>query len=304
MQLRTVESVKSISGNDFRENYYFPQLPLVVKDLAKEWPAYAKWNWNYFKSVLGHIYVGIHNNTKTHNYFTNENPNDHTTIGRYIDMIRHGPSAWRIFLFNILSYAPKLVKDFTWPEYLMEGFGKRPPLLYAGGQGSVTHMHYDADMSNLLHTQFLGRKRILLFAPTEKYKLYSKPFEISSMVDFTKYYDLDKSKVDWQKFLVLKYARGYEVILEHGDTLFIPSGYWHHAEYLESGVGMSLRSAPTSFVSRCRGLWNINGMRNIDLFMRQMMPEVWENWKNKQIIKTAEAILRENSSEIPKLITT
>lgn len=37
-----------------------------------------------------------------------------------------------------------------------------------------------------------------------------------------------------------------EVILEHGDTLFMPAGYWHHMEYLDSGFAMSLRALQPS----------------------------------------------------------
>ena len=161
-------------------------------------------------------------------------------------MIRRGPAAWRIFLFNIFSHAPQLTKDFTWPEEYMKGFVKRVPMLFTGGQGSITHIHFDIDLSHILHTQFAGRKKVLLFPYTEQHKLYRKPFEVLSLADFSNYYDETKSKLDTKKFPALETANGYEITIEHGDTLFMPGGYWHHMEYLDSGFAMSLRALNSS----------------------------------------------------------
>ena len=47
-----------------------------------------------------------------------------------------------------------------------------------------------------------------------------------SLADFSNYH-LNTGKPDYDAFPALKKANGYEVILEHGDTLFMPAGYWH-----------------------------------------------------------------------------
>ena len=62
-------------------------------------------------------------------------------------------------------------------------------MLFVGGATSITHMHFDIDISHILHTQFLGRKRVLLFPNEEQYKLYRKPFEVLSLVDFSHYHE-------------------------------------------------------------------------------------------------------------------
>ena len=53
MQLRSVDRVESISPEVFKRNYYRPLKPLVITGLAKKWPAYNKWNWDFFKAVVG-----------------------------------------------------------------------------------------------------------------------------------------------------------------------------------------------------------------------------------------------------------
>ncbi len=51
--------------------------------------------------------------------------------------------------------------------------------------------------------------------------------------------------MDYERFPALRLAKGYELILDHGETLFMPAGYWHHMEYIDSGFAMSLQGPPT-----------------------------------------------------------
>ena len=241
MKLKAVDTVETITGNDFKNLYYKPMKPVVITGLAKNWAAYNKWNWEHFKQIVGDKTVGIYNNAKSNPSTPVNQADDYTTFGEYIDMVTKGPAEWRIFLFNIFKHAPQLTKDFIWPEHLMKGFIKRYPVLFVGGQGSVTHMHFDMDMSHLFHTQFMGKKKLLLFPYKERYKLYRKPFEVLSEADFSNYYK-NSGNPDYEKFPALKLSEGYELVLEHGDTLFMPAGYFHHVEYLESGFAMSLRA--------------------------------------------------------------
>ncbi|ANE51355.1 cupin-like domain-containing protein [Flavisolibacter tropicus] len=286
MQLQAVPAVDFIEPQQFVDLYYTPQKPVVIKDLAKQWPAYTKWNWSYFKELVGHQKVGLYNNIKSDAYTPINKADDYKTFGEYIDMISQGPAGWRIFLFNIFDHAPRLVKDFTYPDHLMKGFVKKYPMLFVGGASSITHMHFDIDLSNILHTQFVGRKRVLLFPFSEQHKLYRKPFEVLSLADFSNYYN-ENSKLDYNLFPALKHANGYEVIMEHGDTLFMPAGYWHHMEYLDSGFAMSLRALQPSLTGKLKGAWNLIGMRNIDTLMKTTVPKWWYENKKKTIFNNA-----------------
>ncbi|MFT4024203.1 MAG: cupin-like domain-containing protein [Flavihumibacter sp.] len=279
MLLETVDSVEDISATEFRQKYYDPKRPLVIRGLAKQWPAYQKWNWDYFKEAVGKVEVGVYNNTKSDAYTPINKADDYMLFGDYLDMVKKGPVGLRIFLFNILSHAPELTRDFTWPDALMKGFVKKFPMLFVGGQGSVTHMHFDIDMSHILHTQFGGRKRVLLFPFEEQDNLYRKPWEVLSFANFEKYYDPQNSKLDLQKFPALNNAHGFDLVLEPGDTLFMPAGYWHHMEYIDSGFALSLRALQASFSGKLQGVWNLVGMRNIDTLMKKTAPVWWYNRK-------------------------
>ena len=119
MQLQAIPVFEFIDPQQFKDEFYFPQKPVVVKNLSKSWPAYTKWNWDYFKKLVGDKRVGLYNNTKSNAYTPINTADDYKTFGEYIDMISKGPAGWRIFLFNIFEHAPQLVQDFTWPDHLM-----------------------------------------------------------------------------------------------------------------------------------------------------------------------------------------
>jgi hypothetical protein len=165
MQLKPIAIVEKIDPTVFRKEFYYPGIPVVIKahGLAAEWPAFQKWTGEYFKNLVGEKKVPIYNNIKSDPFTPINKADDYKTFGEYIDMISHGPAAWRIFLFNIFDHASQLTGDFTWPEHLMNGFVKKYPMLFTGGASSITHMHFDIDLSHILHTQFQGRKRVLLF---------------------------------------------------------------------------------------------------------------------------------------------
>lgn len=285
MKLQKVDTVNVIDPVAFKNNYYNTMKPLVIKDLSKKWPAYEKWNWDYFQDHVGKVEVGVYNNTKSDAYTPINKADDYMLFGKYLDMVKKGPVELRIFLFNLFSHAPELVNDFSWPDELMKGFVKRYPMLFIGGQGSVTHMHFDIDMSHILHTQFAGKKRVLLFPYEEQHHLYRKPWEVLSYANFEQYHNQETSRLDLEKFPSVANARGYEVILDHGDTLFMPAGFWHHMEYIDSGFAMSLRAMQQSMLGKLQGVWNIIGMRNIDTLLKKTAPEWWYEYKTGKVFK-------------------
>jgi Cupin-like domain len=288
MQLQPIDTVENISPDEFKEKYYKPMKPLIIKNLAKKWPALQKWNWDYFIDKVGDKEVGVYNNIKSDAYTPINTADAYMKFGDYLKKVKAGPLDLRIFLFNIFQHAPQLTKDFTWPEDIMQGFVKKYPMLFVGGQGSITHMHFDIDMSHILHTQFIGRKRVLLFPFEEQYKLYRKPWEVLSLANFANY----QTAFDYENFPATRLARGYEVVLEHGDTLFMPAGYWHHMEYIDGGFAMSLRALQSGMGGKLTGLWKLFGMRNIDTLMKKTFPKWWYNRKRKKLMDHAHRELK------------
>jgi len=283
MHLKTVDTFNELRPEKFKSDYYNKNIPVVIKGLSKKWPALQKWTWQYFIDIVGDKKVGVYNNIKSDSYTPINTADDYMLFGEYLEKAQKGPLDLRIFLFNIFQHAPQLTADFTWPDEYMTGFVKKFPMLFVGGQGAVTHMHFDIDMSHILHTQFTGKKRVLLFPFKEQYKLYRKPWEVLSVANFENYHQ----NFDYENFPAVKNAEGFEVILEHGDTLFMPAGYWHHMEYIEAGYAMSLRALQSSLSGKLEGVWRLFGMRGIDTLMKKTFPKYWYNRKLRAVYKNA-----------------
>ncbi len=279
MHLQAIDKVDIICADKFKADYYTPKKPLIITGLAKQWPGFKKWNWDYFIEMVGNTEVGVYDNVKSDAYTPINTADAYMKFSDYLQQVKEGPLELRIFLFNIFQHAPELVKDFTWPEHLMKGFVKKYPMLFVGGQGSITHMHFDIDMSHILHTQFMGKKKVLLFPHEEQFKLYRKPWEVLSLANYANY----SEHFDYENFPAARLANGYEVILEHGDTLFMPAGYWHHMEYIESGFAMSLRALQNNLSGKFDGAWKLFGMRGIDNLMKKTAPKWWYNYKKREV---------------------
>ncbi|UYQ94770.1 cupin-like domain-containing protein [Chitinophaga horti] len=284
MQIKEIDRVADISPEAFRKDYYEKKKPLIITGLADKWAAKNKWTWEHFKSAVGDKQVGVYNNERAGAKVLVNGADDYIPFGDYLDMVQKGPVELRIFLFNIFQHAPQLVNDFRWPDQLMKGFLKKYPMLFVGGQGSVAHMHYDIDLSHIMHTQFIGRKKVLLLGNDQSDLIYRMPFTVESAASFVKWYE----RLDTEKFPAINYAQAYTTTLEHGETMFMPAGYWHHMEYIEPGFAMSLRAMDDTLGGKINGLYHLLGLRNMNNLLIKMAPEWWYHYKRRVAKQRAE----------------
>ncbi|MDB5096545.1 MAG: Cupin superfamily protein, partial [Cyanobacteria bacterium RYN_339] len=100
--------------------------------------------------------------------------------------------------------------------------------LWFGPKGTRTPLHHD--MHNLMFCQISGRKRFHLVSPRETRLLYHSD-------GFT-------AKLD-----AATLAGAHEVVLEPGEALFLPIGWWHQVQALDVAISFSLTNfvLPTEF---------------------------------------------------------
>lgn len=279
LQLKEIERVKTISKKDFYTNFVKKQKPVVVEQLTSDWPAYEKWNLDYIKKMAGDKTVPLYDDRPVS--FKDGFNEAHATMkmADYIDLLKSKPTNFRIFLYNLMKEVPLLKKDFKWPELGLK-LVKQLPMLFFGGENSRVFMHYDIDYSNILHFQFNGKKRCVLFAPDQTPYLYKVPFSLISRED------IDFDNPDFDKFPALKQSQGYVTELKHGEMLYMPEGYWHYMKYLTPGFSMSLRAFPRSIIKLSKAAYNVFIMRHFDNFMKKRKGQEWIDYKNEKALIT------------------
>ncbi|MDE5490311.1 cupin-like domain-containing protein [Elizabethkingia meningoseptica] len=284
--LKPIDVVDDISQEDFREKYLKPRKPVVIKNMAKKWPAYQKWTMEYMKEVVGDVTVPLYDSSKADPSAPINSSAAEMKFGDYIDLIQKEPTDLRIFLFDPIKFAPKLLDDYISPKDLMGGFLDKYPNMFFGGKGSVTFLHFDIDMAHIFHTHFNGRKHILLFDYKWKDRLYQIPYATYALED----YDIENP--DFSKFPALDGVEGIECFLEHGDTLFMPTGWWHWMKYLDGSFSISLRAWDKSWAVKAHSLWNLTVQRKFDNFMKARYKKRYMDWKEKKAVENANVALK------------
>jgi len=273
-----------LSVKDFRENYLKKQVPVVIKNFSKLFPAGEKWTLDFFKEYLGDFEVGVFDNSvKTNTAYVN--PNLKMPFSEFIDIIKKDEETdYRLFLFDLFKDFPELKKDFNNPE-IIKGVLGHLGFAFFGGKNTEVRFHYDIDASSVLMTQFIGKKRVILIAPEYEDLIYKVPFNSFSLVD------LDNP--DYDTFPGLKYVKGYDFVLEAGDSLFMPSRYWHYNTYLEGGMAVAYRAMANNATDLYHGLMNTSVRILLDKSMNNLRKEKWMDSKTKMAFTKANNRIKE-----------
>ncbi|MBP2831355.1 cupin-like domain-containing protein [Aquimarina sp. U1-2] len=278
LHVEQIPRISTITKEKFLRQYVSLQKPVVIQHLIKDWPAYQKWNLDYINTVAGDKKVPVYDNQPITSERKFNEPHGYMNMSDYISLLKKAPTNYRIFLYNLLKEVPKLQNDFSYPDIGLR-FMKKMPFLFFGGSGSKVFMHYDIDLSNILHFHFHGIKQCILFPPSETKYLYKVPHALIS------HQGIDYTNPDLEQWPALKKAKGYITTLNHGETLYMPEGFWHQMTYLSPGFSMSIRSVPKSASNFMQATYNVFFMRYFDNIMRSIRGQKWIDYKNAEAIR-------------------
>lgn len=286
-----IDRVSNITREEFELKYLKPQKPVIIKNFFGENAAlYHKWTYDYFIQTIGETPVGIYDTESTERKEDRSYKSADATMpfGDYLRLIQQGPTTKRIFLFNIFKHLPELRNDFDFPK-ITSRYLKRVPFVFFGGKNAVTRLHYDMDNSNVFLTEITGKKRVVLFHPKYSKHLYRFPFGVHSSVD--------PLNPDFEKYPAMQYAEGLDVVLEKGETLFMPCGYWHHIVYEESSFGLAIRSIGPKSRQVLRGALNVGILTHTDEVMRFLFKDRWFQYKVRTAQKRGQRIVETHKNE-------
>jgi len=135
---------------------------------------------------------------------------------------------------NLFNQIPELFDDIGIPSYIRENYGDVDVdiSVYFGPGGTVSPLHYDPK-HNLL-AQVTGRKYIRLYAKETTECLYPRH---NTWLSNTSLVDVENP--DLEAFPLFKDVPYKECVLEPGNLLYIPPGYWHYVRSLSVSISIS-----------------------------------------------------------------
>ncbi|MFK8041664.1 cupin-like domain-containing protein [Congregibacter sp.] len=255
--------------------------PIIVTDLAADWPALERWTPESLSSLYGDHRVPVYDASFAEPGSGYMSSKGSMRLAEFLERTLSEGQDLRMFLYNLSQKIPAMLDDIRIPDVGLR-FSRRFVFSFFGCRGSVTPLHFDIDMTDVLHTVIKGRRRIRLFSPNSSQALYQHPFTVRSYVNL--------SQPDLDEFPALGYAEAYECVLEPGQSLYMPSGWWHEFYYLDAGVGVSLRAPSPLWMDRLKGLRNLLIGNGVDRLANYSAPRRWFAWKTRRAAKIAARI--------------
>lgn len=247
----SLERIDNPSPEFFRRRYLDKRRPVVITGLASRWRAVTRWSPEFLQREFGHhpIVVERSRSQRPSNdpmEFLRNRYYEDAQLGKIVGVMmsgQHPPGAYYVTYSTIFEKAPELLQDFEvlprvlgipshYPEALRNRLTLRPGFWF-GPAGTVSAAHFDRQEN--FNAQITGRKKWTLYAPEDSRHLYYPSLEMPTVI----FSPVDIEAPDLQRFPAFAEAQPHETILEPGEILFIPSGWWHHVRTLELSISLN-----------------------------------------------------------------
>lgn len=137
-----------------------------------------------------------------------------------------------ISTLGIKDFLPNFAKKMQVPDCFSH-LEYQNSALFVGNDSTGTQLHYDAT-ENLL-TMHQGAKRVFLIAPSDTLKLYPNNIR-HSVLNFSRIDFLSPMANNFKKCHDIKILYG---VVNPGETLYIPAGWWHQIQNQGLSMGVS-----------------------------------------------------------------
>ena len=224
----------------FEMEYLKGKKPVIISNSFK-WKALEKWNLDYFKKIYPDKMVALTVLNPTQNTLGS---NVTLKLPEAIELINNNTDKNKKYYLmqrSVHDEFPELIPDIAIPNYA-DNSNIHVVNLWVGEKGINTKPHHDY-YNNFL-TQIFGRKRVRLFPPSDTQFLYPYSMNDTMTVEGVQYPTVHVSQiadidlVDTNEFPDIKLATSFEGVLNPGDLLYIPAGWWHEVKSLD--VTMSI----------------------------------------------------------------
>lgn len=231
-----VERRKGLSKEELFHDYFLANRPVIVTDMAENWPALQKWSPKYLKDRFGDVEVEVQQGRSADtNYEQNKLAlRKKMPLGAFVDLVEAYGSSNDLYMTannEALKKGPlaSLLDDIgPLPAYLVPESLIQSTFLWFGPANTVTPLHHDT--VHLFHLQVMGRKRWRFISPMQTPLVYNFN-QVFSQVDL--------EAPDLARFPLFAQATIIDAVVEPGEALFLPLAWWHHVRSLDTCISLS-----------------------------------------------------------------
>ncbi|WP_394821363.1 cupin-like domain-containing protein [Pendulispora albinea] len=160
-------------------------------------------------------------------------PDRKMSLAEYADFIAREPGTrWMCTEQRTPEHVARSFRRTSLAGVLEEDGDDVPSFFFFGNGGNHANFHFDGDMRATLLHHVAGRKRVFLVPPHEAEKMM--PVKNFSRWLFYRFTEEERARF-------LAFADGWSAALEPGETLFIPTAWWHHLDYVEPAISINFR---------------------------------------------------------------
>ncbi len=264
----TVDRMPGLSHEAFIKNYLDPGIPVIIPDATRLWKAHKTWDIDLFKHRLGQKQVmvqEIHYNM--HDFMETVESSEEGRPSGYLNELNIHKDMPELLndLQPLLSYA---LPDRLMTKFMPASWGMRNGVLelLIGGKGTkFPTIHFDGHFMNTFVTQIRGDKEFILFPPDQTPYMYpATKGSNKSMVN-------DVDTPDLEKYPLFANTKPVRTILYEGETIFMPTGWWHTTRLLSLSIAVSVNNI-------CQNQW--------DDFVDDFAPTLSQSPVRQKIYKT------------------
>lgn len=213
-----------------------PTHAYALRRLAESWPAARKWTFEFFEREFGDRSVSVANTPDLRladasgSRFERVSMPLSLYLNRFMGARRDARSEYfYLTKCDLFSEDLGLADDCRFPAVPSSYRSER--YLWFSPLGAITPAHWD--LPENLHVVLRGKKRFRLYAPTRN--LYPH----SALTAIHHISRVDILQPDHHLYSRFPRQPDLDLVLDAGDGVVIPSGWWHHVETLESSISVN-----------------------------------------------------------------
>jgi predicted 2-oxoglutarate/Fe(II)-dependent dioxygenase YbiX len=236
---RSVDEYRHLPADDFFDRYFSANRPVVLRGAFSSSHAVTHWSPDYFAANYPDVPIDITAERRSVRDYERRFRETVRTVPFGEFAARLSQAAGNDFYLvarNNFFDNPGLrhLRDHLTPPAEIINDQDRSPgsaKLWMGPEGTVTPLHFDEH--SILFAQIYGRKYFKL-VPSADYRLIYPRDRYYSFVD--------PESVDLDCYPLFARACVMDVVLDPGDSLFLPAGWWHWVRSLSPSISATFSS--------------------------------------------------------------